>query len=169
MKILLLLLPLLFDFQNLPAQKMLLLEKTTKVKPQKFFIGETLTYKLDEHQATWFSDEILDILPEENALVLGIQKVRIEDIAALRFHRPLIDGLGRKTGVFGAQLIFFSTLGLVAFDDLNAKKGLAIGGGAIGASFLTIKLLKFKRVKMGHRHRLRTIEIPVFLKGQIRN
>lgn len=163
MKILLLLLPLLFNFENLPAQKMLLLEKTTKVKPHKFFVGETLTYKLDERQATWFSDEIMDILPEENALVLGIQKVRIEDIAELRFRRRLLVGLTKTVGVFGAGLVVFSVGGKLADGNRASVRDAFIGGWAtMGASFLVLKLFKNQHLKMGKKYRLRTIEVPVF-------
>ncbi len=142
------------------SQKMLLLEKAEKVRPTKFYVGDELTYKLSDAQPTYFTDEITAIFPEENALVLGIQKVKIEDIAALKFRRHFLNGLGKQFVLFGVQLGFYSTVGLLFYKDKSAKKVLAIGGATVVSSVLVLKIFKNKKVKMGKKYRLRTIEVP---------
>lgn len=155
--LLLLLLPTTLSF----AQKMLLLENARKVKPVKFFVGEMLHYKLSEEQSTWFSDEIVDVLPDEQTLILGIQKVKINEIAMLHFPRPILNGLGKQMTLFGVQLLFYSTIGVVSNPkDSFAKKALLVGGASVGTSILVMKIFKHKKIKMGKKHRLRVIEIP---------
>ena len=84
---------------------MLLLEETGKLRNTRFYVGQTLHYRLVGRENYWYSRKITDILPEANTLVLGDQLVAVEDIAAIQIKRKSRwKRFAPKLILFGAQL-----------------------------------------------------------------
>ncbi|MCO6486856.1 MAG: hypothetical protein J5I98_00495 [Phaeodactylibacter sp.] len=161
MRSFLILLAILSACGLLHAQKVLQLEKYGRVRTEKMYIGDPITYRLQGEQG-FQAGYIEDIRVEEGLLVLSDRYVKVQDISTLRYER----GWPRATGIslfwFGLGWSGFAAIGtaLDGDDDTRYRWSDAIvSAGSIGLAFVIPPLFKHKDVRMGKRRRLRLLDL----------
>jgi hypothetical protein len=140
------------------SQKMLLLEHAKRVRPDKMYIGQVITFQLNDDDNGWYTRTIQDILPESNSLLLDGYLVPLKDITAIKVHRrPVWRIIGGTLLSLGISLAA-ATTGAAIYRDDEQNYPLLIGSSAatLGTSKL---LLKKRKVHLNKQHRLRIIEI----------
>lgn len=143
------------------AQKMLLLERTNRDAPTKYFVGETLHFRLAGEEDYWYERTITDMMPESGLLFLDQMPVRVSEITALRVHRrPIWRIGGGLLFTFGATLALATTVGRFGYGDRDLRLGRLYGTSA-AAGTAGWWLLKKRRLTLGEKHRLRLIEVKI--------
>lgn len=138
------------------AQKMLLLEETGKLRNTRFYVGQTLHFRLAGRENYWYSRKITNILPDAHSLILGDQLVAVEDIAAIRVKRN-----GRwkrfapKLILFGSQLALATALAVADKRWEYAPLFLVSAASTAYGTFI----LSPKKIKLNGRKRLIATEI----------
>ncbi len=140
------------------GQKAILLEKRGSLHTQKYFVGETLIYKLSHDRKHWLSEVITDIHIEDNYIEFENRIVHVDSIFALREAA----GKGARTASqllkgFGISWTFWMGVSLILGEDFSWTNA-AIGTG----SYLVGDLLKiafFKTHRLKKRKRLRLIDL----------
>lgn len=152
-----------------PAQKVLQMEKFGKVKTTKFYIGDEITFTLQDDSKYWYKGVIQDILVEEGLVLMRNQAVKVNEISAIRsFHpsrwsRPISSNLF----VFAASWTLFkiATLPFNSGSVFDTKIGVADGvivGSAVVLGFLIRKIFKYRTYKIGKKRRLRLLDLNFF-------
>ncbi len=148
---------------TLAGQKVLQIEKFGKAETRKIHIGEVIFIKTDLAPDTWFEAEIEDILVEAQSLVFYDRIINIKDISALKFSKR--NRIIYPTGV-GLQ---YSAIAPIPYEIIGGLveppiqwKGLAIiSGGSLLLGTL-LKLIPPKKIKMGKKNRLRTLDLTFY-------
>ena len=154
----------------LSAQKVLQLEKSGKVKTQKFYIGDEITYQLAGDD-TWYTAAIVDINPEEGYLLMNGRLVRLMQIVALRSYksRGWSKAVGRQLLNFGVGWIGFGIADRLIFDDTRQASWSLIlvpASTAFALSWIIPKAFQHRTLKLGKRKRLRLLDLsPLPLGG----
>lgn len=144
------------------GQKMLLLERANRAHTTKFYVGQSLHFRLAGEEDYWYERSITDILPESNTLLLDNFPVKVSDIAALRVHRqPIYRIIGGALATFGATLALAATVGRFGYNDRDLQLGKLYGTAAASGATGWF-LLKKRTLHMGDTHRLRPIEIKMW-------
>ncbi|MCB0577280.1 MAG: hypothetical protein KDC61_22160 [Saprospiraceae bacterium] len=140
------------------GQKILLLEKANRAKTTKFYIGESLSYRLAGKEDYWYDRSITDMLPESNTILLDNFPVKLGDISELKMRRrPIWRLVGGVLYAGGATLALATTIAALYKDkDTNYGALYAASAGSFGIGyFLNTK----RKLKLGEKRRLRLIEI----------
>lgn len=143
------------------AQKMLLVEKRYKVKPRKIYAGETLHFRLKGKENYWYKSAIDDILPDRKMLLLDNQLVHIDSISAIYIPKHKISRIiGSALLTFGITLSFASTVAFLNRRNDEQNYNFPLLYATAGASTLVgYRMVINKKLKMGNKYRLRTIEV----------
>jgi hypothetical protein len=143
------------------AQKMLLVEKRFKVKPRKIYVGETLHFRLKGKENYWYKSTIDDILPDRKLLLLDNQPVHIDSISAIYLPKHKISRiLGSALLTFGVTLTFASSVAFLNRKNDEQPYNFPLLFATAGASTLVgYRMVINKKLKMGEKYRLRTIEV----------
>lgn len=138
------------------AQKMLLLEETGKLRNTRFYVGQTLHFRLVGRENYWYSRKITNILPDAHSLILGDQLVAVEDIAAIRVKRNgLWKRFAPKLILFGSQLALATALAVADKRWEYAPLFLVSAASTAYGTFI----LSSKKIKLNGRKRLIATEI----------
>ncbi len=147
----------IFSLHLCQGQKMLILERANRVKTTKYYIGETLTFRLKGDEDYWYKRQITDIMTDQKSLMLDNYVVKLEDIDKLRIPKPsIVRYLGGTVFSFGASLVFASTVAAIYGSD--ERYGL-LYGGAVTSMGLGYFMGSRKKIKIGKKFRLRATEI----------
>ncbi len=141
------------------SQKMLLLERANQAKTTKFFIGETLRFRLAGPENYWYERNITDILSESNLLLLDNFPVHLDSIAEIRVsRRPIWRITGASLLSFGGTMALAATAGRLLYNDkeLDLPKLYGISAASLGTGAF---MLSKRKLTLGKKHRLRIIEI----------
>ncbi len=161
MRILLNTLLLLLACGQLPAQKVLQIEKYGKPEVKKIFIGAPLSYQL-RGEDIFHSGYIMDIKVEDSLLVLDDRYVNVYDISALQYERSWPRLAGLSLFIFGVSWSGFAAIGTAidGDDDTYYRWSDAIvSAGSIGLSLALPALFKKKTIRMGKRRQLRLLDL----------
>lgn len=157
MRLILLLLFAAFS-SGMYAQKMLLLERANRAKTTKYYVGETLRYRLAGKENYWYERSITDILPESKTLLLDNFPVKLDSISQIKVRRKgYVRLIGGTLFAFGGSLAFATTVGLLYRDksvDPVKLYGTSVVSMGIGWLMNTPR-----KLKLGKKFRLRIIEI----------
>lgn len=152
---------------TLSAQKFIQMEKYGTLKVKRYYIGESLTYRL-KGDSYWYTDVVKDILPDDGLIVFENRAVKVKDITFLKsFHNAAWSkGLALKLYLASGSYVFFSFGGLLLGWTLSALTWqVPLVASAAG---LIIRLLfKSKKYKMGKRRWLRLMDLtmkPIIIK-----
>lgn len=151
----------LFVLTTSTAQEILLLETAGKVVPQKIFLGQTLNYKI-KGEDIWRMDVLDEITAEENLVLLGRNYIKIDNIEKLRFERGWVKAAGTSLMIFGTAWSAFGIVGYATDGDPTTKyqaSDAIFSASTIATGFLFKKLFKYRIVKQGKKHKLRTINL----------
>ena len=160
MRVFLFLIPLLFG-TLLNAQKVLRIETVGKVKTQKLFVGDEVSYRL-KGDDLWQSDPIQDLIVETGIIIFPDRYVKLEEVAAFRFRRRFLPGLGKQMIHFAGAYTAYALI-VAAVDDEYAigTFDYVVVGTAAGFGLLFRTLLRKKVVRFGKRKRLRIVDLTV--------
>ena len=160
---------LIFLFLYIPnsllwGQKFLQIEKSGSLRTQKIPVGEVLTYRLEDDE-TWYTGEIVRLLPEDSIVLFHNRFVGVGQIKAFRYARRAPASLSQSLFWFG---LGWSALAIVgtATDDVG-KLGVpdyrwsdaAVTGTSVGTSWLLPRLFKYRYVRFGQKKRLRILDL----------
>lgn len=154
---------------NLPAQKVLQIEKLGKAKTQKIYVGESIFIQT-ELNPDWFEAVIEDLLPDAQAIVFYDRIIPIKDITAIKFRK--------KSGLHGAgRALQWSWLVPVAYQGIydlveppsseelreSWKATAFIGAGSFLLGSL-MRLIPPKKLKFGEgaNRRLRVLDLTFY-------
>ncbi|MEM1323891.1 MAG: hypothetical protein AAGG75_26765 [Bacteroidota bacterium] len=146
---------------NSSAQKFIQLEKTTSLKTKRFYIGETLTFRLNGDKY-WYEDVIKDILVDDGLVVFYNRAVKVEDISAIKTYKDA--GWSRawawRLWVFGGAYAFFNFVAL-PFDLAVSINALTwqVPSVALIAGLALRLIFKSKKYKIGKKRRLRLMDL----------
>lgn len=149
---------LLLGVGSMQAQKMLLLERANRAKTTKYYIGETLRYRLAGRENYWYQRSITDIMPASKTIMLDNFPVKLDSISEIKVHRKGVwRFLGGTVFAFGGSLAFATTVGLL-YHDKSVKPGYYYGTSIVtmGVGYL---LNTPRKLRLGNKFRLRAIEI----------
>ena len=144
------------------AQKVLQIETYGKAKTSKIFIGQGITYQLNDSK-DWQYAVIEDLLIEQGLIETARGYVKMKEIKSFRFERRAANATRTSLYVFGASWSLFAAIGYSTDGnpETNYSKGDAIlTASTFATGWLVSKLFRFKIVKFGKRKWLRMLEIP---------
>ncbi len=141
------------------AQKFVQLEKTTNLKTKRFYIGEEMTYRINDDKY-WYNDVIKDVLVEDGIILFHNRAVKVGDISAIKtfYNAGWSKGLSWKLYIFAGSytLLNFASLPLGwSLSALTWQVPLV----AITAGFIVRMLFKSKKYKIGKKRRLRLMNL----------
>lgn len=150
------------------GQKAILLEREGSLKTRKFFVGETLVYKMKQDRKNWLEEVILDIDLETGYILFENRTVSLEEIFAIQIRDGggFARGLAHVITTFSYSWGFWSLVSL-AFGDSLSPFAIGVGLG----SFLLGKLLRvtfFKTHRLNKRKRLRMIDLTFYQLAPVR-
>ena len=147
----------------LTAQKVMQLEKYGKVKAQKFFIGDEITYQLVDDDY-WRTAAITDINPENNYILLDERLVSINKIIGLKSfkNQGWSKGIGQQLNRFALGWIVFGLADKFIFDGAReASWGLILipAGTGLISGWLLPRIFKERILKIGKKRKLRLLDL----------
>jgi hypothetical protein len=152
---------LLFSFVTLFlfGQKYIQIETRNRYKVKRFAIGQTLTFKLKGKEEVWRTQEITDILPEQNIILMDNEIVEIEKIACLRKNRFFVHGAAKQLYKFAAAWLLYGSIDHLVAKTPFTKKDLIVPITSATTGFVLQQAFKYKYTRFGSRIRLRLIDL----------
>lgn len=148
------------------AQIFLQLEKANTPDVKKYSAGDRIYFKTAVYSKYWQRGNIVQIIPEDNALVFEDRITYVQDITYFKYFRTWPNAIGSNLMRFGA--VWFVFAGIIEGGrasgvlDTQYKFGAdtaIIGGSALLSGFLMRKLWAVSVKKMNDRNRLRIIDL----------
>jgi len=146
---------------SLFGQKFVQMEKYGTLKVKRYYIGETLTFRL-EGDKYWYTDVITDILPDDGLIVFANRAVKVKDITFLKsFHNAAWSkGLAMKLYIFAGSWLVFNFGGLPLGWTLSALTW-QVPVVAVATGFIIRILFKSRKYKIGKRRWLRLLDLSM--------
>jgi len=146
------------------GQKFLQIEKKGSLYTRKIPVGEVLTYRLSG-DATWYTGEIVRLLPEDSIVLFHDRFVKLGQIHAFRYVRRAPASIGQSLFWFGVGWSAFAIVG-TATDDVG-KLGVPdyrwsdalVSSTTIGTSWLIPRIFKYRIIRFGNKKRLRILDL----------
>lgn len=161
--ILILLTGLLFDVNG---QLFLQLEQSNSLEVKKYSPGDLLHYRTKEFGNNWLNDKIINVLPEDNALLFYDKIIHLDEITHIQYPRPWADATGYSLMGFGSGWLIYGGVieGLSSINAIESnyrfgKDTAIIGVTAIASGYLIKKLWSKAVRKMNQRNRVRIIDV----------
>ncbi len=156
---------LLLGFSNmLFGQKFLQIEKRGSLKVVKYYIGDDINYRL-KGDKTWYTGTIQDLIIDENIILFANRYIRMDDVQTLRKRKKWSGSVGRQLYYFAGSWLFFSAAGTLVGWELRWDT-VIIPATAVVVGWLIKKIFKYKKYKIGKKHRLRMLDLnlkkPIF-------
>lgn len=142
------------------AQVVLYLELMKEEKPIKYYEGQMLSYKSAEYPGEWNEVVIERIMDAEQIILFDGGMLKLSDITDVRRTRPWARTVGLMMQTFGVAWLGFG--GLAHFTTSTFDFGVdtaVIGGTSIIAGYTIRKLFKYKKYKIGNKHRLKILDL----------
>lgn len=141
-------------------------EQANTLKVRKYQAGDIITFRLKQFGKEWISDDILQLVPEDNTVVFYDQIVQLDEFTHFQYDRPWANTVGTSLMTFGGSWLIFGGAieGLRRLDaiDTNYEFGTdtaIIGLSTIVTGYLTKKLWSKALKKMNKRNRVRIIDL----------
>lgn len=141
-------------------------EQANTLKVRKYQAGDIITFRLKQFGKEWISDDILQLVPEDNTVVFYDQIVQLDEFTHFQYERPWANTVGTSLMTFGGSWLIFGGAieGLRRIDaiDTNYEFGTdtaIIGLSTILTGYLTRKLWSRAQKKMNKRNRVRIIDV----------
>ena len=142
------------------GQKYLQIEMINDPVTIKIQEGEIITYKLN-HSDEWITSRINRFLIEEKAIVMDDGYARLEDISYIMRYRPAANYIGKGLMTFGTGWLLYGGIAAIGADFDFGGDTLLIGGGSFFFGWLIRKLFYKKPLHIGHRYRLRLLDLSL--------
>lgn len=151
----------LFSAFALSAQKVLQVEKFGDPESQKIQIGAILDYRL-KGEEVFREGYIEDIRVEDSLIVFGDRYVNVNDIAVLRFPRTWGKTVGTSLMVLGGAWSGFALIGYATDGDPETSystNDAIVTAASATLGFALMKLVRYKKVRIDKRYRLRLLDL----------
>jgi hypothetical protein len=147
------------------SQKVLRLDTKSTASKMSFFIGQTITFKLDDvkNNDIWFTEPIVDFDIERGIIQFDKWQVHYKDIIAIRNPNSNRFGKTMATTIktFGAGLIVFGALGSLSKDCPNCKEAVILGVGISALGWILDWIIPTRVYKLGKKNRLRLLDLTI--------
>ncbi len=159
---------LLFALISSPSEGQIFFqyEQANSLKVQKYQAGDIITFRLKQFGDEWITDDILQIVPEDNSLVFYDQIVQLDEFTHFQYDRPWAKLTGTSLMTFGASWLIFGGAieGLRRIDAIDTQYEFGTDTAIIGIStivtgYLTQKLWGKAIKKMNKRNRVRIVDV----------
>jgi hypothetical protein len=140
------------------AQQYIQIEKRNSTKVRRFQVGDAISYKIKNDQ--WKHEVIERIIPENQLFITSNGIVKIEDISRLRRERYWTKALEKSAYTFALGWVFWNSVSsLVDKEETLTKGDLIFAGTVAGTAFSIRKIFKYRKYRMGAKHRLRIVDL----------
>lgn len=141
------------------GQKYIQVETRHRYKVKRFTIGQTLTFKLKGKDEVWRTQEITNILPEQNIILMDNEMVEVEKIAYFRRNRTFCQAAAKQLYKFAGVWLLYSAGDHLVAKTPFTKKDLTVPAVSTGMAFVLQKVFKYKYTRFGERKRLRLLDL----------
>ena len=141
------------------SQILLQLEKYKVDKPQKFYIGQEITFKMRDYPDEWRKEKIERLLYDEQLIVTDMGLVPLGDISHFRTYNMKVYYAAAAMQSFAAVYMVYGGIAMLATDFRFTGVQLILGGGAYVGGWLLKKLFYKNTYALGDKHRLRILDI----------
>jgi hypothetical protein len=148
-----------FLLSNLYGQVFLQIEKANSPKTIKYTEGTILEYSLKEYPDVWRKSTIQEIIPETGYILFDDNYHKPEAIAALRFNRPMVSGIGKKLMQVSAVWFVYGGIASLTPEYNMSTDEMIIGASAATLGFLIKKIFGKRKMKLGKHRNLRIVDL----------
>jgi hypothetical protein len=147
------------------SQKVLRLDTKSTASKMSFFVGQTITFKLDDvkNNDIWFIEPIVDFDIERGIIQFGTWQVHFKDIIAIR--NPNSNRFGRTISAtlktFGLGLIVFGAAGSLTKDCPNCKESVILGVALSAVGWILDWIIPTRVYRLGKKNRLRLLDLTI--------
>lgn len=136
------------------------LEKYGKVKAQKFYIGDEITYQLADDDY-WRTATISEIRPEEGYVLLEGRLIYLHQIVALKFFKSKTwsKAVGKQLAHFAAGWVVYGIADKLIFKEISWKLIIIPAAVATTLAGVIPRVFRHRVKKMNGRHRLRLLDL----------
>jgi hypothetical protein len=140
------------------AQQYIQIEKRNSTKVRRFQVGDAISYKTKND--LWKHEVIERIIPENQLFITSNGMVKIEHITKLRRERYWTKVLEKSAYSFALGWVFWNSVTpLVDRDEKLTKGDFIFASTVAGTGFVIRKVFKYRKYKMGEKHRLRIVDL----------
>jgi len=164
--IVLLVASVLFSPTQVLGQVYFQFEQAETLKVKRWTAGDKILFRQKQFGDEWISDRIMQILPEDNALVFHDQIVHLDEITHIQYMRAMPTIAGKTLTYFGTSWLVMgglieglAELNLIETEYRFGKDTAIIGVTSILTGYLTQKLWSKAVKKMNDRKRVRIIDL----------
>ena len=157
---------IVFSVVPLHSQLFFQFEQANKIKTKRYSAGDKIMFRTGEFGENWLTDEIIQILPEDNALVFYDRITYLDEMTHFQYNRPWAKITGGTLLRFGASWLVFGGAieGLRRIDALETDyefgtDTLMIGLGSMATGYLINRLWGKAIKKINDRNRVRIIDV----------
>ena len=159
---------LLLSFTATPiqAQVYFQLEYANTTDVRRYSLNDRLEYRTSEFGENWLSGKIVNILPEDKALVFYDKITYLDEITHVRYNQPWANAMGKSLMGFGIAWTSYGGVieGLSALNLIESNYRFGWDTAAIGAStfltgFVFQKLLARVTKKINKSNRVRILDL----------
>lgn len=145
------------------SQKVLQIEKYGKAKTEKIFIGQPLTFQIQElGEPVWYTAVVEDLFVKDSVVLLGPRYIHIKNIEALKYDRGWTKVANRSLLTFGLSWSGFAFIGTLTDNDPNTSyrwSDAAVTGTSVLLALAIPKVFGTRKIKLGKRRRLRMLNL----------
>lgn len=149
-----------------PPQIFFQYEQSGTLDVKRWTAGDKILFRQKQFGDEWISDRIVQIIPEDNALLFHDQIVHLDEITYIQYPRPVPDILGKTLTIFGASWLILggSLHGLTELNLLESgfqfgTDTAIIGVSTIATGYLMQKLWSKAIKKMNRNKRVRIVDL----------
>ena len=150
---------------TLCAQKLLRLETPKNARKLTYFIGNPITFRLEDDGKTnknWFIERIVDLDLDRQLVIFETWQVPISDIVYVRqgdVNRGVKAG-AKILQTFGASVAGFGLLGKLTPNCPNCNEAMVFGAMSYGVGTAVDWLISGRRIfKIGRKNKLRLLDL----------
>lgn len=155
-----------FSSLNSDAQIFFQYEQANSLKVRKYQAGDIIKFRLKQFGEEWITDDIRQIVPEDNTLVFYDQIIQLDEITHFQYDRPWANSVGTSLMTFGTSWLVFGGAieGLRSIDAIETDYKFGTDTAIIGVStiltgYLTKKLWSKAIKKMNKKNRVRIVDV----------
>ncbi len=141
------------------GQVFLQLERANVLRVKKFAPGDEIHFMSNRFPGSWQKGVMLEILPEDEAIVFEDRITYLSDITHFKYYRVWPHAIGTNLMRFGVAWFVFAgiieggrTSGVLDTQYKFGTDTVIIGASALLTGFLTRKLWAVSTKKMNERH-----------------
>ena len=150
---------LIIAWNETQAQKVIRIDNVYNLKSKRFYIGDVLVFQLkgEDH---WYREEIIDIMPDQNAILFSNRVASQGDITAIRTYKVRNFGkvISRSLYTFGSGWLLWSALGTLAGGTFTLS-AVIISGTALMTGLLFDLIFRHRTYKIGKRRVIRLLHL----------